>query len=271
MRASVALGLLFAAWPAWAQDSGLDRLTRRDEVFGWEAVGRLDLGSHGFCTGALIAPDLVLTAGHCLFDRARGVPEDVGAIVFRAGLREGDAVAEARAVRAVAHPDYDPYEPTSAFSIRHDLALVQLARPIPAAVAAPFAVQAPGAGSKVSVVSYAQGREDALSWQRACTVLGRQDGLLALNCDVDFGSSGAPVFDVSDGRARIVSVISAGRKDDDGTVAFGMELPEMLGELKAALRAGRGVTGTAEQPLPEIRRIGAGSSKDGIGARFVKP
>jgi protease YdgD len=192
-------------------------------------------------------------------------------MVFRAGLSDGAAVAEARAVRAVSHPDYDPYKPVSAFSIRHDLALVQLARPIPAAVAAPFAVQAAGAGSRVSVVSYAQGREDALSWQRACTVLGRQEGLIALSCDVDFGSSGAPVFDVSGGRARIVSVISAGRKDDDGTVAFGMELPELLGELKSALRAGRGVTGTAEQPLPEIRRIGAGSGKDGIGARFIKP
>jgi protease YdgD len=102
-------------------------------------------------------------------------------------------------------------------------------------------------------------------------VLGRQDGLLALNCDVDFGSSGAPVFDVSGGRARIVSVISAGRKEADSTLAFGMELPEMLGDLKSALRAGRGVMGDAARPAPAIRRIGAGSSKDGIGARFVKP
>lgn len=271
MRAAVLLGLMLAAGPLWAQDSGLDRLTRRDEVFGWEAVGRLDLGSHGFCTGALIAPDLVLTAGHCLFDRARRAPEDVGAMVFRAGLHEGEAIAEARAVRAVAHPDYDPFEPTSAFSIRHDLALVQLAEPIPSAVAAPFVVQAPGDGGQVSVVSYARGREDALSWQRACTVLGRQDGLLALNCDVDFGSSGAPVFDVSGARARIVSVISAGQKDAEGTLAFGMELPAMLADLKAALRAGRGVLGAAEGPAPTIRRIGTGAGRDGIGARFLRP
>ena len=37
---------------------------------GWEAVGRLDLAGRGFCTGALISPDLVLTAAHCLLQHA---------------------------------------------------------------------------------------------------------------------------------------------------------------------------------------------------------
>ena len=32
----------------------------------WQAVGRIDTGP-GFCTGTLIAADLVLTAAHCLF------------------------------------------------------------------------------------------------------------------------------------------------------------------------------------------------------------
>ncbi|MFY8194492.1 MAG: trypsin-like serine peptidase, partial [Novosphingobium sp.] len=104
----------------------------------------------GFCTGTLIATDLVLTAAHCLFDRQTGQPEDIGRIRFRAGLRDGEAVAEVAAVRAVAHRGYDPRERTGEHSIRHDLALVQLAAPIPAAVAAPFAVRRPGNPDKVS-------------------------------------------------------------------------------------------------------------------------
>ncbi len=256
--------------PAWA-DSGLDRLTRRDEAFGWEAVGRLDLGSKGFCTGTLIATDLVLTAAHCLFDKARGVEQEVGEMTFRAGLRDGEAVAEVRVARAVAHPDYDPAEPLSEFTVRHDLALLQLATAIPAAVAAPFVVQAPGPATRVSVVSYARGREDALSWQRACTVLWRQNGILAFNCDVDFGSSGAPVFDATGGRARIVSIISAGYADADGTQSYGMELPDLLADLKAALRSGNGVIAAQADAAPTIRRIGTGEGRDGIGARFVKP
>ncbi len=255
--ARLSLGLLALSGPALA-DTGLDRLTRRDEVFGWEAVGRLDFGTSGFCTGTLIATDMVLTAAHCLYDRARGALQPVETIRFRAGLQDGAVVAEQPALRAVMHPAYQPDAPMSEFSVRHDVALVQLAQPIPAAVAAPFVVRQPGSGESVSVVSYAQGREDALSWQRACRVLGKKDGLLAFNCDVDFGSSGAPVFDLSGGRGRIVSIISAGRKEGGGTVAFGMELPGLIEDLKAALRAGLGVMAAeaADPHDPPDRRGG---------------
>jgi protease YdgD len=271
MWRGLALVLVLAA-PSVRADTELDRLTRRDETFGWEAVGRLDLGDRGFCTGTLIATDLVLTAAHCLFDRQSGTAEDVSGMVFRAGLREGEAVAEQKVLRAVPHPDYDPFAPLGEHSVRHDLALLQLAEAIPAAVAAPFVVQGPGGVTSVSVVSYGRGREEALSWQRACSVLGQRDGLLAFNCDVDFGSSGAPVFDASGGRARIVSIISAGHKAEGGTLAYGMELPGLLRELKAALRGGRGVLeGKAATPAPTIRRIGAGDGSRDIGARFVKP
>jgi len=43
----------------------LDRLDRRAELIGWEAVGRIDIKGKGTCSGALIAADLVLTAAHC--------------------------------------------------------------------------------------------------------------------------------------------------------------------------------------------------------------
>ena len=57
----IAWALAFST-SAHAQSSGLKRRNTGDESRGWEAVGHLDVAGKGFCTGALIAPDLVLTA-----------------------------------------------------------------------------------------------------------------------------------------------------------------------------------------------------------------
>lgn len=278
--------LLAVPMLAQAQNTGLERLTRPDQITSWKAVGRVDMGGKGYCTGTLIAKDLVLTAAHCLFG-PDGAPVDIAQITFRSGLADGVAVAQSPVLRAVAHEGYRSSAggQQRMEQIRHDVALLQLAAPIEVTLAPPFAVASPVDGEKVSVVSYARGRDDALSWQRACTVLGRRQGLIAVDCDVTFGSSGAPVFDRSQGRARIVSIISAGTGSGKETVAFGMELPRLISEMKAQFRAGRGVFEAEVPPavsaLPQVRSpgtharniadgLGGVSARGAGGARFVK-
>lgn len=265
------LFFLLVSGGALAQNSGLERLTRADQITSWKAVGRVDIGESGYCTGTLIAADLVLTAAHCLYDHA-GRSVEPAKIMFRAGFADGSSIAESSVQRMVAHADYVPSKNgrSTLKQVMHDVALLQLSSPVSTSLAPPFAVSSPGHGDEVSVVSYAQGRSEALSWQRACSVLGRRSGLIAMDCDVTFGSSGAPVFDRSQGRGQIVSIISSGGRDGSRVVALGMELPQLISDLKAQLRAGRGVQGESGQPMASVRRITVGSGGAASGARFVR-
>lgn len=240
------LGAVMSPQGARAQNPGLEALVTREALRGFEPVGRVDIEGAGFCTGALIAPDLVLTAGHCVL-AGDGAAVPAERIRFRAGLANGTALAEANVVRTIVDPEYRSMDPAPPEMIARDVALLQLAEPIPTSLISPLTVARPGNGGEVSVASYAMGREEVLSWQRVCHVIGRQDQLIAMDCDVTFGSSGAPVLDRSGYRARIVSIISAGSEANGKTMSVGMELPALVEGLKAALRRGQ-ATSIADAP-----------------------
>ncbi|SLN58683.1 Glutamyl endopeptidase precursor [Roseovarius albus] len=263
MLTAIFLGLMSQS--AQAEDSILQRLNTGDDTRVWEAVGRLDIDGHGVCTGALIAPHLVLTAAHCLFDKRTGQHVEPEKIEFLAGWRNGRAAAYRGVRRAEAHPDYKHSEDVAAKTVRNDIALLELQHPIRNTRIVPFLTDArPRKGQRIGVVSYAHDRLEAPSLQESCNVKARQQGVLIMSCEVDFGSSGAPVFSFESGEPRVVSVVSAMAEVDGDQVSLGTQLKRPLNDLLALLGLGeleniQNVSGFT--PVTERRDNGAKFSK----------
>ncbi|WP_106744925.1 trypsin-like serine peptidase [Yoonia maritima] len=259
-----AVCLLVSALPVQADETELVTLQTRQDSQGWEAVGRLDIAGKGFCTAALIRESLILTAAHCLYD-ADGSTIASERFQFRAGLRDGRASATRAINRAIPHPNYhsngDAFVPSE---VAMDIAVLELDRPIQNTRIRPYLIATrPLTGDEIGVVSYGRGREDAPSLQEVCSVLGRQTGVIVMTCDVDFGSSGSPVFTMRNGETRIASVVSAMAQIDGQKVSLGTSLDGPLSELMAHFST----IGPA-RPGGTQRLISIGE-RNNTGAKFV--
>ena len=120
-------------------------------------------------------------------------------------------------------------------------------------------------GQEIGIVSYARDRSEAPSLQEICDVVARQQGVLVMSCDVDFGASGAPIFSFSSGQPRVVSVVSAMAQVEGRKVSLGTQLTQPLQDLKTALDAGEGFF---QSDAPQMSTFG---ERRDTGAKFAKP
>ncbi len=96
----------------------------------WSALGRVNTGGRGFCTGILIGPALVLATARCLYNGVEGRWWAPGEVHFVAGYQRDAALIHAGVAGTEVAPDFVPGADTSLASVTGNWALITLQAPL---------------------------------------------------------------------------------------------------------------------------------------------
>ncbi|MEM6664438.1 MAG: trypsin-like serine protease [Pseudomonadota bacterium] len=234
---AAALGLLALLSPGLAADVPQHTMLSKAESEPWHGVGRVNIlhrNQRSMCTGTLLAPDIVLTAAHCLTHKGTGAEFKPGEVHFVAGWHKGSFTGHSRAAAISVHPNWTKAGKGTAAALGADIALIRLAEPIGQGAATHFDLgDPPLPGAPVTLISYRRDRAHALTMQSDCRYRAVIDRVMTLDCNVIEGASGSPVFLIEDGVPRVVAVLSA--KDRAGKKAYATRVDGALADLLGTL------------------------------------
>lgn len=176
----------------------------------WLAIGRLNVApGKKYCTATLVAPDVVLTAAHCVINPQTERPYAVERLHFLAGFRQSRFAAHGRAAEVEIAGEYL----SGGGILRRDLALVHLETPIADHVEPiPLAPQQRLDDiQEVDVYSYGRDRAFIMSVEENCDIVSRLSTALLTDCEALPGVSGAPLITESSNGPILAGVMVGAR------------------------------------------------------------
>ena len=261
--AAVAIGLVASAIPtvmagtAGNGNTAGPRIEVNAMEYPWSAIGRLNAGGRGHCTGFLIGERTVLTAAHCLYDPIEGRWRGPGEMHFIAGYQREAYIL---------HSPVRSYERDLRFTMAAgateenavvDWAVLELAAPIGRqagwlglrSLNEALIARVRRGEARLIQAGYPRDRSHIMSANLDCAILGffHEGAGILHSCPVAKGDSGSPLLTFADGEIGVAGIHVLNARTKTGETAGALSI--------GLFRPGSG----ARQAIAAARRAGASS------------